>query len=71
MSKQEAQAYALQEEKNENTIDELNSNPFSCFMHRETYVNRKIPLNAKLAVLVDRVSNLKESIENIEHFAKI
>lgn len=40
-------------------------------MHRETYVNRKIPLNAKLSVLIDRVSNLKESIENIEHFAKI
>lgn len=40
-------------------------------MHRETYINRKIPLNAKLSVLIDRVSNLKESIENIEHFAKI
>jgi len=40
-------------------------------MHRETYVNRKIPLNAKLSVLIDRVHNLKESIENIEHFAKI
>lgn len=46
-------------------------NPFSCFMHRETYINRKIPLNAKLSILIDRVSNLKESIENIEHFAKI
>ena len=34
-------------------------------------MNRKIPLNAKLSVLIDRVSNLKESIENIEHFAKI
>lgn len=40
-------------------------------MHRETYVNRKIPLNALLSVYVDRVSNIKESIENIEHFAKI
>jgi len=40
-------------------------------MHRETYVNRKIPLNAKLSVLIDRVSSLKESIENIEHFARI
>jgi hypothetical protein len=40
-------------------------------MHRETYINRKIPLNAKLSVLIDRVSSLKESIENIEHFAKI
>ena len=40
-------------------------------MHRETYINRKIPLNAKLSVLIDRVSHLKESIENIEHFAKI
>ena len=40
-------------------------------MHRETYINRKIPLNAKLSVLIDRVSHLKESIENIEHFHKI
>lgn len=40
-------------------------------MHRETYVNRKIPLNAKLSILIERVTNLKESIENIEHFAKI
>ena len=45
--------------------------PFNCFMHRETFINRKIPLNAKLAVLIDRVSNLKDSIENIEHFANI
>ena len=43
----------------------------SCFMHRETYINRKIPLNALLSVQVDRVTNLKESIENIEHFARI
>ena len=40
-------------------------------MHRETYINRKIPLNALLTIHVDRVSNLKESIENIEHFARI
>ena len=40
-------------------------------MIRETYINRIIPLNAKLSILIDRVSNLKESIENIEHFAKI
>ena len=40
-------------------------------MHRETFINRKIPLNALLSVFVDRVTNLKESIENIEHFAKI
>lgn len=43
----------------------------SCYMHRETYINRKIPLNALLSVFVDRVSGLKESIENIEHFSKI
>lgn len=43
----------------------------SCYMHRETYINRKIPLNALLSVYVDRVTGLKESIENIEHFAKI
>jgi len=40
-------------------------------LHRETYINRKIPLNAVLSFYVDRVTNLKESIENIEHFAKI
>ncbi len=40
-------------------------------MHRETFVNRKIPLNANLSVFVERVNGLKESIENIEHFAKI
>ena len=43
----------------------------SCYMHRETYINRKIPLNALLSVFVDRVTGLKESIENIEHFARI
>ena len=43
----------------------------SCFMHRETFINRKIPLNALLSIYVDRVTNLKESIENIEHFARI
>ena len=43
----------------------------SCFMHRETYINRKIPLNAVLSFYIDRVTNLKESLENIEHFAKI
>ena len=43
----------------------------SCFMQRETYINRKIPLNALLSIHVDKVTNLKESIENIEHFAKI
>lgn len=37
----------------------------------ETYINRKIPLNALLSVFIDRVSGLKESVENIEHFAKI
>lgn len=40
-------------------------------MHRETYVNRKIPLNAILTVNIDRIQNLKESIQNIEHFSKI
>jgi hypothetical protein len=28
-------------------------------------------LNALISVYVDRVTNLKESIENIEHFAKV
>ena len=40
-------------------------------MQRETYINRKIPLNALLSIHVDKVTNLKESIENIERFAKI
>ena len=65
LTKREAKLYA---DKKEETGS---GNPYSCFMHRETYINRKIPLNAKLAVLIDRVSHLKESIENIEHFAKI
>ena len=43
----------------------------SCFLHRETYINRKIPLNALLNIQVDRVTNLKESIENIEHFTRL
>ena len=65
LSKREAKAYQDQQKQDDA------QNPYSCFMHRETYVNRKIPLNAKLSVLIDRVSHLKESIENIEHFAKI
>lgn len=68
MSKKEAKIYQAQKEKGEG---QFNNNPYSCFMHRETYINRKIPLNAKLSVLIDRVQHLKESIENIEHFAKI
>ena len=40
-------------------------------MQRETYINRKIPLNALLSIHIEKVTNLKESIENIEHFAKI
>lgn len=40
-------------------------------MQRETYINRKIPLNALVSIHIDKVTNLKESIENIEHFAKI
>lgn len=48
-----------------------NDDTGSCFMHRETFINRKIPLNALLSVFIDRVTNLKESIENIEHFARI
>ena len=43
----------------------------SCFLHRETFIKRKIPLNAVLSVEVERINNLKESLENIEHFAKI
>ena len=43
----------------------------ACFLHRETYINRKIPLNAVISVAIERISNLKESIDNIEHFARI
>ena len=42
----------------------------NCFMQRETYINRKIPLNALFTVQIEKVTHLKESIENIEHFAK-
>lgn len=48
----------------------LEANP-SCFLHRETFIKRKIPLNAVLSVEIERINNLKESLENIEHFAKI
>jgi len=62
----------MREQKKTNSKGEsIPQNPYSCFMHRETYINRKIPLNAKLSVLIDRCSHLKESIENIEHFSKI
>ena len=75
LSNKEAKEYRqqqLEQKDRKKGGEELNTgNPYSCFMHRETYINRKIPLNAKLSVLIDRVSNLKESIENIEHFAKI
>lgn len=74
LSKREAIAYEqeLREQKKINFRgDSMPQNPHSCFMHRETYINRKIPLNAKLSVLIDRVAHLKESIENIEHFHKI
>lgn len=72
LSKKEAMVYKEElANKGEDSVQELSTNPYSCFMHRETYINRKIPLNAKLSILIDRVSNLKESIENIEHFAKI
>jgi hypothetical protein len=43
----------------------------SCFLHRETFIKRKIPLNAVLSVEIERINNLKESLENIEHFARI
>lgn len=66
LSKREAKAFKDQQQHKGGL-----QSPYSCFMHRETYINRKIPLNAKLSVLIDRVSHLKESIENIEHFAKI
>lgn len=43
----------------------------TCFLHRETFIKRKIPLNAILSIEVERINNMKESLENIEHFAKI
>ena len=51
--------------RGEDSVQELSTNPYSCFMHRETYINRKITLNAKLSILIDRVSNLKDCIENV------
>jgi hypothetical protein len=50
--------------------DELDMNP-TCFLHRETFIKRKIPLNAVMSIEIERINNLKESLENIEHFAKI
>lgn len=52
------------------TEDALDNNP-ACFLHRETFIKRKIPLNAVLSVEIERISNLKESLENIEHFSRI
>jgi hypothetical protein len=74
LSKREAMEYEreqVESKKYNYKGDHIPKTPYSCFMHRETYINRKIPLNAKVAVLIDRVSHLKESIENIEHFHKI
>ena len=45
--------------------------PDPCFLHKETYVKRKIPLNGVISIQIESLNNLKESIENIEHFAKI
>ncbi len=61
-------------QNNGETVQELNDdldvNP-TCFLHRETFIKRKIPLNAVMSVEIERINNLKESLENIEHFAKI
>jgi hypothetical protein len=46
------------------------SNP-ACFLHRETFIKRKIPLNAVMSIEIERINNVKEALENIEHFAKI
>ena len=54
--------------KNEHSSAE--NNP-ACFLHRETFIKRKIPLNAMLSVEIERINNIKESLENIEHFSKI
>ena len=43
----------------------------ACFLHRETFIKRKIPLSAVINVEIERIHNLKESLENIEHFSKI
>ena len=69
MGDKEARQYKKDLAANKIPIPGENQN--SCFMHRETYINRKIPLNALLSVQVDRVTNLKENIENIEHFTKM
>ena len=71
MSKAEAKDLKKQEKKNKKNKNGGPPPTQSCFLHRETYINRKIPLNALLSVHIDRVTNLKESIENIEHFARI
>ena len=70
LTKMEAKAFKKEQEMIKKGKRGANSYT-SCFMHRETYINRKIPLNALLSVHIDKVTNLKECIENIEHFAKI
>jgi hypothetical protein len=62
--------YSLEKLIEEQAISATDDVP-SCFLHRETFIKRKIPLNAVLSVEVERINNLKESLENIEHFAKI
>lgn len=69
LSRQEQREFKREQRENKGRKGQ---NPHStCFLHRETFINRKIPLNALISVYIDRVTNLKESIENIEHFAKI
>ena len=64
---------ALSQSEQQQLVEEENplQDNAACFLHRETFIKRKIPLNAVLSVEVERINNLKEALENIEHFAKI
>lgn len=41
------------------------------YMQRETFVNRKVPLNGYLDVFVGSIKNLKEGINNIQYLTAL
>lgn len=41
------------------------------FMQRETYVNRKIPLNGFLTLFIGGIKNLKEGMNNIHYLTAL
>lgn len=41
------------------------------FMQRETYVNRKIPLNGYLNLFIGGIKNLKDGMNNIHYLTAL